>query len=446
MLAVFFLLLGKEIALPAILHNALSSDPDVHALAFPLTALILLGIGLVLGALGSGAHAAPLPPGLSEHAPLRALRVSAAPSSGRPERPSDRRPVRGAHTVTPPTHGRSSIGAAETVPRVQRRREKPETSPSAGDARTAWRPSCRVCPNVGCSDDGCLRRTDGCKAPARRRRGRAAREALRRRAVLHARRADRARHEGARRPAARRPRRRPAGPRAARASSGGSAPRSGSRTCSRRCSSSRARAVEFEPYTLPEPSLDGRVDLRELTTFTIDPETAKDFDDALSFRREPDGIRAWVHIADVSYFVPAGCPLDRGAAAARVLDLRAGPRRADAAARARRRRLLAAAAPGPALRHGRDAARRRAALLPLGDPLGRAAHLRPGASAARRRRRSSSSSTLAGEVATALRGAAVRPRRARDHDARDRRSTSPTAASPTRGSRASRTRTCSSRS
>jgi ribonuclease R len=72
--------------------------------------------------------------------------------------------------------------------------------------------------------------------------------------------------------------------------------------------------VEFEPYTVPDPTLDGRVDLRELTTFTIDPETAKDFDDALSFRREPDGIRAWVHIADVAHFVPAGSPLDRGAA------------------------------------------------------------------------------------------------------------------------------------
>jgi ribonuclease R len=72
--------------------------------------------------------------------------------------------------------------------------------------------------------------------------------------------------------------------------------------------------VEFEPFTVPEPSLEGRVDLRELTTFTVDPETAKDFDDALSFRREPGGIRAWVHIADVSYFVPAGSPLDRGAA------------------------------------------------------------------------------------------------------------------------------------
>ena len=54
LLAVFFLILGKEIALPAILHHALSSDPDVHALAFPMTALILLGMGLGLGAIGSG--------------------------------------------------------------------------------------------------------------------------------------------------------------------------------------------------------------------------------------------------------------------------------------------------------------------------------------------------------------------------------------------------------
>lgn len=70
----------------------------------------------------------------------------------------------------------------------------------------------------------------------------------------------------------------------------------------------------FEPHTPPEPSLEGRVDLRDLLTFTIDPETAKDFDDALSFRREGGGVRAWVHIADVSYFVPAGTPLDHGAA------------------------------------------------------------------------------------------------------------------------------------
>jgi ribonuclease R len=57
-----------------------------------------------------------------------------------------------------------------------------------------------------------------------------------------------------------------------------------------------------------------RVDLRGLVTFTIDPDDAKDFDDALSFRREGEGIRVWVHIADVARYVPAGSPLDGDAA------------------------------------------------------------------------------------------------------------------------------------
>ncbi len=70
----------------------------------------------------------------------------------------------------------------------------------------------------------------------------------------------------------------------------------------------------FEPHDVPEPTLEGRTDLRDVTTFTVDPDTAKDFDDAISVRREGDGVRIWVHIADVSYFVPAGTPLDRGAA------------------------------------------------------------------------------------------------------------------------------------
>jgi ribonuclease R len=69
-----------------------------------------------------------------------------------------------------------------------------------------------------------------------------------------------------------------------------------------------------EPFELRDPSREDRVDLRDLVTFTIDPETAKDFDDALSFRREGDGLRAWVHIADVSAYVRAGEPLDHGAA------------------------------------------------------------------------------------------------------------------------------------
>ena len=69
----------------------------------------------------------------------------------------------------------------------------------------------------------------------------------------------------------------------------------------------------FEPHDVPEPSLEGRTDLRDLVTFTIDPDTAKDFDDAISVVREGDGLRAWVHIADVAHFVPAGTPLDHGA-------------------------------------------------------------------------------------------------------------------------------------
>src|SRR5688572_3341588 len=64
----------------------------------------------------------------------------------------------------------------------------------------------------------------------------------------------------------------------------------------------------------PPPSLDGRTDLRDLPTITIDPETAKDFDDAISVVREGDGLRAYVHIADVSHFFAAGTELDLGAA------------------------------------------------------------------------------------------------------------------------------------
>ena len=66
----------------------------------------------------------------------------------------------------------------------------------------------------------------------------------------------------------------------------------------------------------PEPKVaePERVDLRGLPAFTIDPEEAQDFDDALSFRAEGDGVRAWVHIADVARYVPAGSALDRDAA------------------------------------------------------------------------------------------------------------------------------------
>ncbi len=58
----------------------------------------------------------------------------------------------------------------------------------------------------------------------------------------------------------------------------------------------------------------GRRDLRELPTFTIDPATARDFDDAISAEGLEDGSsRVWVHIADVSAYVRPRSLVDREA-------------------------------------------------------------------------------------------------------------------------------------
>lgn len=75
------------------------------------------------------------------------------------------------------------------------------------------------------------------------------------------------------------------------------------------------RRRKHAPVPPPPPAEEpDRVDLRGLFAFTIDPEEAKDFDDALSLQREGEGVRAWVHIADVSAYLPAGAPLDADAA------------------------------------------------------------------------------------------------------------------------------------
>ncbi|HET9104453.1 MAG TPA: RNB domain-containing ribonuclease [Solirubrobacteraceae bacterium] len=60
--------------------------------------------------------------------------------------------------------------------------------------------------------------------------------------------------------------------------------------------------------------LGGRRDLRELPTFTIDPVTARDYDDAISAQALPGGgFRVWVHIADVAAYVEPRGAIDREA-------------------------------------------------------------------------------------------------------------------------------------
>ena len=61
-------------------------------------------------------------------------------------------------------------------------------------------------------------------------------------------------------------------------------------------------------------SFDRRLDLRKKFIFTCDPDTAKDFDDALSLEKDRKGNRVLgVHIADVSHYVRPGTALDREA-------------------------------------------------------------------------------------------------------------------------------------
>jgi ribonuclease R len=65
--------------------------------------------------------------------------------------------------------------------------------------------------------------------------------------------------------------------------------------------------------TIDSAQLDGREDLRKQFIVTIDPDDARDFDDAIHVERIKDGWRLGVHIADVAAYVEPGSALDREA-------------------------------------------------------------------------------------------------------------------------------------
>ncbi len=74
-----------------------------------------------------------------------------------------------------------------------------------------------------------------------------------------------------------------------------------------------SRKLETEAHDAAGAVREAPVDRRDLTglaTFTVDPATARDFDDAVSAAAEGDGIRIWIHIADVSAHVRPASGLD----------------------------------------------------------------------------------------------------------------------------------------
>ena len=74
------------------------------------------------------------------------------------------------------------------------------------------------------------------------------------------------------------------------------------------------QAADRIPAEIPAEEIAQREDFRGVTTFTIDPRDAKDFDDALSIRPLANGLwEVGVHIADVTYYVHEGSLIDREA-------------------------------------------------------------------------------------------------------------------------------------
>jgi ribonuclease R len=74
------------------------------------------------------------------------------------------------------------------------------------------------------------------------------------------------------------------------------------------------REAESLPRNIPREELERRRDLRDQVCFTIDPEKARDFDDAVAIDLTEEGhYRLFVHIADVTYYLREGTALDREA-------------------------------------------------------------------------------------------------------------------------------------
>ncbi len=74
------------------------------------------------------------------------------------------------------------------------------------------------------------------------------------------------------------------------------------------------KAAEKIPVGIPAEEIKNREDFRAITTFTIDPKDAKDFDDALSIRKIKEGLwEVGVHIADVTYYVKPDSIIDKEA-------------------------------------------------------------------------------------------------------------------------------------
>ncbi|CAM3617867.1 ribonuclease R [Erysipelothrix urinaevulpis] len=72
-------------------------------------------------------------------------------------------------------------------------------------------------------------------------------------------------------------------------------------------------AIQDMPKTVSEKEMEGRMDHRDQAVITIDGEDAKDLDDAVYMETLNNGYRLYVHIADVSHYVPSGSLIDASA-------------------------------------------------------------------------------------------------------------------------------------